>query len=71
MEQAYAVIGRAVIAMQIFEVAFVSIHEGFEMITDPVYLQATGRMIDEGRPVLEAARQDTGLAAVPKTERSL
>jgi len=49
MEQAYADIGRAVIAMQMFEVAFVSIHEGFKMITDPVYLQTTGGMIEEGR----------------------
>jgi len=47
MEQAYAAIGRAVIAMQMFEVAFVSIHEGFQMITDPDYLQKTGGMIDE------------------------
>jgi hypothetical protein len=45
MEQAYAAIGRAVIAMQMFEVAFVSIHEGFKMITDPAYVQATGGMI--------------------------
>ncbi|WGS53754.1 hypothetical protein LFL96_22170 [Paraburkholderia sp. D15] len=49
MEQAYAAIGRAVIAMQMFEVAFVSIHEGFKMITDPAYLQTTGGMIEEGR----------------------
>jgi len=49
MEQAYAAIGRAVIAMQMFEVAFVSIHEGFKMITDPAYLQATGGMIEERR----------------------
>ncbi|MBN3758381.1 hypothetical protein G3N95_36110 [Paraburkholderia sp. Tr-20389] len=49
MEQAYAAIGRAVIAMQMFEAAFVSIHEGFKMITDPAYLQATGGMIEEGK----------------------
>ncbi|WP_267478988.1 MULTISPECIES: hypothetical protein [unclassified Burkholderia] len=35
MEQAYAAIGGAVIAMQMFEVALVSIHEGFKMTTDP------------------------------------
>jgi hypothetical protein len=49
MEQAYAAIGQAVIAMQMFEVAFVSTHEGFKMITDPAYLQATSGMIEEGR----------------------
>jgi len=49
MEQAYAAIGRAVIAMQMFEAAFVSIHEGFKMITDPAYLKATGGMIEESR----------------------
>lgn len=49
MEQAYAAIGRAVIAMQMFEVAFVTIHEGFKMITDPAYLRVTGGMIDEKR----------------------
>ena len=47
MEPAYAAIGRAVIAMQMFEVAFVSIHEGFRMITDEAYREATGGMIDE------------------------
>lgn len=47
MELAYAAIGRAVIAMQMFEVAFVSIHEGFRMITDEAYREATGGMIDE------------------------
>ncbi|ELA00622.1 hypothetical protein D769_04309 [Cupriavidus sp. HMR-1] len=49
MERAYAEIGRAVIAMQMFEVTFVSIHEGFKMITDPAYLEATGGMIEAGR----------------------
>ena len=47
MEQAYAAIGRAVIAMQMFEAAFVSIHEGFRMTTDEAYREATGGMIDE------------------------
>lgn len=42
MEQAYATIGRAVIAMQMFEVAFVSIHEGFKMMNDEAYREATG-----------------------------
>jgi hypothetical protein len=46
MEQAYAAIGRAVIAMQMFEIVFVSIHEGFKMVTDPAYLKATGGMIE-------------------------
>jgi hypothetical protein len=45
MEQAYAAIGRAVIAMQVFEVAFVSIHEGFRMINDETYREATGGLI--------------------------
>jgi hypothetical protein len=45
MEQAYAAIGRAVIAMQMFEVAFVSIHEGFRMMNDEVYREATGGFI--------------------------
>ncbi|OJA91914.1 hypothetical protein BGV71_03230 [Burkholderia ubonensis] len=45
MEHAYAAIGRAVIAMQVFEVAFVSVHEGFKMITDKVYREATGGFI--------------------------
>ncbi len=45
MEQAYAAIGRAVLAMQIFEVAFVSIHEGFRMINDETYREATGGLI--------------------------
>ena len=49
MEQAYAAIGRAVIALQIFEVAFVSIHEGFKMISDPAYREATGGIIEESR----------------------
>lgn len=49
MEQAYAAIGRAVIAMQMFEVTFVSIHEGFKMITDTGYLRATGGIIEESR----------------------
>lgn len=48
-DKAYAAIGRAVIAMQMFEVAFVSIHEGLKMITDPDYLQKTGGMIDKQR----------------------
>lgn len=47
MEQAYAAIGRAVIAMQMFEVTFVSIHEGFKMITDEVYRETSGSMIDK------------------------
>ena len=47
MELAYAAIGRAVIAMQMFELAFVSIHEGFRIITDEAYREATGGMIDE------------------------
>ncbi|MCA3187899.1 MULTISPECIES: hypothetical protein [unclassified Cupriavidus] len=47
MEQAYAAIGRAVIAMQMFEACFVSVHEGFRMITDEAYREATGGMIDE------------------------
>jgi hypothetical protein len=42
MEQAYAAIGRAVLAMQMFEAAFVSIHEGFKMINDEAYREATG-----------------------------
>jgi hypothetical protein len=46
MEQAYAAIGRAVVAMQMFEVTFVSIHEGFKMIMDEVYRKTSG-MIDE------------------------
>jgi len=45
MEQAYAEIERAVIAMQVFEVAFVSIHEGFRMINDEGYREATGGFI--------------------------
>lgn len=45
MEAAYAAIGRAVIAMQIFEVTFVSIHEGFRMINDEAYREATGGFI--------------------------
>jgi hypothetical protein len=40
-------IGRAGIAMQMFEVTFVSIHEGFKMVTDEVYREASGGMIDE------------------------
>ncbi|WP_322104043.1 hypothetical protein [Paraburkholderia sp. J41] len=47
MEQAYEAIGRAVIAMQMFEVTFVSIHEGFKMLTDEVYRKTSGGMIDE------------------------
>lgn len=45
MEQAYAAIGRAAIAMQMFEVAFVSIHEGFKMMNDEAYREATGGFI--------------------------
>ncbi|HDR9760795.1 TPA: hypothetical protein ACK3Q6_003260 [Burkholderia cepacia] len=45
MEQAYAAIGRAVIAMQIFEVAFVSIHDGFRMMNGEAYRDATGGFI--------------------------
>ncbi|CFK71776.1 Uncharacterised protein [Burkholderia pseudomallei] len=45
MEQAYAAIGRAVLAMQMFEAAFVSIHEGFKMINDEAYREATGGLI--------------------------
>jgi len=45
MEHAYAAIGRAVIAMQLFEVTFVSIHEGFKMVNDDAYRQATGGII--------------------------
>lgn len=47
MEQAYAAIGRAVIAMQMFETTFVIIHEGVKMTTDPEYLRATGGLISE------------------------
>ncbi|PCE34242.1 hypothetical protein [Burkholderia ubonensis] len=49
MEQAHAAIERAGIAMQMFEVALVSNHEGFKMIIGPAYLQAMGGMIEEGR----------------------
>lgn len=47
VEQAYAAIGRAVIAMQMLEATFVSIHKGFKMITDKAYRETTGGMIDE------------------------
>lgn len=45
MEHAYAAIGHAVIAMQMFEVAFVSIHEGFRIMNDDAYREATGGFI--------------------------
>jgi hypothetical protein len=49
MEQAYAAIGRAVIAAQLFETAFIPIFEAFKMDTSREYLEETGGFILEGR----------------------
>ena len=42
MEHAYAAIGRAVFAAQLFETAFIPIFEFFTMQTDASYLEKTG-----------------------------
>jgi hypothetical protein len=48
MELAYAAIGRAVFAAQLFEVALTPIFEGFKMIVDPAYREKTGGYIPAG-----------------------
>ena len=42
MEYAYAAIGRAVFAAQVFETALIPIFEFFKMQSDPRYLEKTG-----------------------------
>lgn len=48
MEQAYAAIGRAVFAAQMFETALIPIFEGFRMYTEPGYLEKTGGCLPAG-----------------------
>lgn len=48
MEQAYAAIGRAVRAAQVFETILVPIFEFFKMQTEPGYLEKTGGYIPAG-----------------------
>jgi len=48
MEQAYAAIGRAVFAAQLFETVFVVIFEAFKMHTEPGYPEETGGYITAG-----------------------
>jgi hypothetical protein len=48
MEHAYAAIGRAVFAAQLFETIFVVCFEAFKMHTEPGYLEKTGGYITAG-----------------------
>jgi hypothetical protein len=48
MEFAYAAIGRAVVAAQMFETALVPIFEFFKIQTEPGYLEETGGRISAG-----------------------
>lgn len=48
MQEAYAAIGRAVVAAQMFETALVPIFEFFKMHTKPGYLEKTGGYVSAG-----------------------
>jgi hypothetical protein len=48
MQLAYAAIGRAVLAAQIFETALIPIFEFFKMQSEPGYLEKTGGYIPAG-----------------------
>ena len=68
MEQAYAAIGRAVYAAQLFETAFIPIFEFFKMKTEPAYLEKTGGVIPVGAfkvpiaNVIRALRENGSIA---------